>query len=53
MLNENDTALSTDKSHPAQLDTFIQAYRYLLESGVAPENIVFMGDSAGGMVLAI
>jgi hypothetical protein len=34
----NDTALSTDKSHPAQLDAFIQAYRYLLESGVEHEG---------------
>jgi hypothetical protein len=40
-------ALSTKESHPAQRDAFIDAYRFLLSS-VAPGNIIFMGDSAGG-----
>lgn len=53
MLNLNRTALSTGESHPAQLDAFIRAYRYLLEIDVKPESVIFMGDSAGGMSLAI
>ncbi|OAL34485.1 hypothetical protein AYO20_06328 [Fonsecaea nubica] len=40
--------LTTKASHPAQRNAFIQAYQYLLDNGVAAENIVFMGDSAGG-----
>ncbi|EXJ66286.1 uncharacterized protein A1O5_10438 [Cladophialophora psammophila CBS 110553] len=40
--------LSTQESHPAQRNTFIQVYRFLLDSEIGPENVVFMGDSAGG-----
>ncbi|KIX09202.1 uncharacterized protein Z518_00281 [Rhinocladiella mackenziei CBS 650.93] len=40
--------LSTKESHPAQRNAFIQAYRHLLDNGVAAETVVFMGDSAGG-----
>ncbi|OQV06042.1 hypothetical protein CLAIMM_10680 [Cladophialophora immunda] len=40
--------LSTRESHPAQRSAFIQAYQYLLDNEIVPENIVFMGDSAGG-----
>lgn len=43
-----ETALSTTASHPAQLNAFLAAYRYLLDSGIDSRNIVFMGDSAGG-----
>ncbi|MFB7723188.1 alpha/beta hydrolase [Nocardia sp. NPDC056100] len=32
----------------AAIDDCVDAYRYLLGLGVAPESIVFMGDSAGG-----
>ncbi|KAK5045787.1 hypothetical protein LTR84_008880 [Exophiala bonariae] len=40
--------LSTEKSHPAQLNAFTQSHRFLLDSGIEPGNIIFMGDSAGG-----
>ncbi|KAK5400811.1 hypothetical protein LTR06_011232 [Exophiala xenobiotica] len=40
--------LSDKNPHPAQLDAFISAYRHLLNEGISSENIVFMGDSAGG-----
>ncbi|KIV92791.1 hypothetical protein PV10_04057 [Exophiala mesophila] len=40
--------LSTSQRHPAQKNAFIQTYKYLLEHDIRPENIVFMGDSAGG-----
>ncbi|EXJ91708.1 hypothetical protein A1O3_00258 [Capronia epimyces CBS 606.96] len=40
--------LTSEAPHPAQRDSFIKAYRHLLEVGVSPESIVFMGDSAGG-----
>lgn len=42
-------ALSTEAKHPAQLQSFNMGYRYLLANGIPPQNIVFMGDSAGGM----
>ncbi|KAH0842475.1 hypothetical protein FOPE_07489 [Fonsecaea pedrosoi] len=44
----SSVALTTKASHPAQRNAFIQAYQYLLDNGVAAQNIVFMGDSAGG-----
>ncbi|MGI5219247.1 alpha/beta hydrolase [Nocardia sp. CA-290969] len=38
---------------PAGLDDVLAAYRALLERGIAPEKIAFVGDSAGGgLVLA-
>lgn len=51
VLTADETALSTEKSHPAQLNAFTQSYQYLLANGVEPGNIVFMGDSAGGKFL--
>jgi acetyl esterase/lipase len=48
MLTINDIALSTEKSHPAQLNAFTQSYQFLLDSGIESGNIIFMGDSAGG-----
>lgn len=41
-------ALSTEAGHPAQLNSFLGAYRFLLDSGIKSRNIIFMGDSAGG-----
>ena len=42
------SALSSKTPHPAQRNAFLGAYTYLLHQGLEPENIVFMGDSAGG-----
>lgn len=33
---------------PAALDDAVATYRWLLGTGILPENIVFIGDSAGG-----
>lgn len=41
-------ALTNKASHPAQRDAFLKAYQYLLNQGISPKNIIFMGDSAGG-----
>lgn len=40
--------LSPEHPHPAQLDDGMAAYRFLLEEGVQPEQLVVCGDSAGG-----
>ncbi|KAH7379067.1 Alpha/Beta hydrolase protein [Cadophora sp. MPI-SDFR-AT-0126] len=40
--------LTDSKSHPAQRDAFLGAYRFLIDLGVPSTSIVFMGDSAGG-----
>ena len=37
-----------ENPHPAALEGALAAYAYLLDQGVAPQNIVFAGDSAGG-----
>ncbi|KAF4996271.1 hypothetical protein FDECE_12515 [Fusarium decemcellulare] len=41
-------ALSTESPHPSQVRAFVSTYRKLLDDGFRPENMVFMGDSAGG-----
>ena len=43
-----DYRLSPEHRFPAQLEDAINAYRWLLESGTEPDNIVVAGDSAGG-----
>ncbi|KAH7125998.1 Alpha/Beta hydrolase protein [Dactylonectria macrodidyma] len=35
-------------SHPAQRNSFLDTYKYVLEQGVQPSQVIFMGDSAGG-----
>ncbi|KIW82271.1 hypothetical protein Z517_05298 [Fonsecaea pedrosoi CBS 271.37] len=40
--------LSVKESHPAQKKAFLEVYRYVLDQGIQPERIIFMGDSAGG-----
>lgn len=47
-VTDDVAALTDTKSHPAQRGAFLGAYRYLLELGIPPQSIVFMGDSAGG-----
>lgn len=49
-----DYRLIPEHPFPAQLEDGLAAYRWLLESGIAPERIVLAGDSAGGnLVLAL
>ncbi|QTC01196.1 alpha/beta hydrolase [Alcaligenes sp. SORT26] len=43
-----DYRLTPDHAHPAQQDDALEAYRYLLERGTLPEDIILAGDSAGG-----
>jgi len=40
--------LAPEHPFPAALEDSIKAYRWLLSTGIAPENIVFSGASAGG-----
>jgi epsilon-lactone hydrolase len=53
-----DHRLAPEQPYPAALEDSLTAYRWLLEQGAAPENIIIMGESAGGglclaMLLAI
>lgn len=43
-----DYRMTPEHSHPAQLEDALAAYRFLLEQGVAPQDLVVAGDSAGG-----
>jgi len=43
-----DYRLSPEHRFPAQLEDGLSAYRWLLETGTDPENLIFAGDSAGG-----
>ncbi len=46
--------LAPEHPYPAALEDCLAVYRRLLDSGTAPEDIVFMGDSAGAnLVLAL
>ena len=40
--------LAPEHPYPAALDDSVAAYRWLLDQGVSPANVVFAGDSAGG-----
>jgi acetyl esterase/lipase len=42
-------ALTDVASHPAQLHAFLDTYKHVLGQGVPPSQIIFMGDSAGGL----
>ena len=43
-----DYPLIPEHPYPAQLEAAMAAYKWLLETGVAPERLVVAGDSAGG-----
>jgi acetyl esterase/lipase len=43
-----DYRIAPEHKFPAALDDCVAAYRWLLESGVSPRDIVIAGDSAGG-----
>jgi monoterpene epsilon-lactone hydrolase len=40
--------LAPEHPFPAGLEDALAAYRFLLENGIEPRNIVILGDSAGG-----
>ncbi|MEN6418398.1 MAG: alpha/beta hydrolase [Clostridiaceae bacterium] len=40
--------LAPENKFPAALDDALEAYRYLLDQGFQPQNIAFVGESAGG-----
>lgn len=43
-----DYRLAPEHPYPAAVEDAVTAYRWLLETGHAPESIVLAGDSAGG-----
>ena len=43
-----DYRLAPEHPHPAALEDALVAYRWLVDSGVRPERIAVVGDSAGG-----
>jgi acetyl esterase/lipase len=48
-----DYRLAPEHPYPAAVEDSVTAYNWLLDQGVAPENIIIVGDSAGaGLALA-
>lgn len=43
-----DYSLAPEHIHPVQVDEAVAMYRWVLDQGIAPEHVVFTGDSAGG-----
>ncbi len=43
-----DYRLAPENPFPAALDDAVSAYEYLLQQGINAENIIWIGDSAGG-----
>jgi acetyl esterase/lipase len=49
-----DYSLAPEHRFPVQLDEALHAYRWLLENGTSPDDLVIAGDSAGGnLTLAV
>lgn len=46
-----DYRLAPENSFPTQIEDSVAAYKWLLDQGVKPGNIVFAGDSAGGALV--
>ena len=42
-----DYRLTPEHPFPAQLEDAVAAYRWLLDAGVSPRQLILMGDSAG------
>jgi epsilon-lactone hydrolase len=40
--------LAPEHPYPAALEDTVSAYRWLLDQGISPARIIFVGDSAGG-----
>ncbi len=43
-----DYGLAPENPYPQGLNDSVKAYQYLLDQGIKPSKIVFMGDSGGG-----
>ncbi len=43
-----DYALAPENPYPAGLNDSLKVYQHMLDNGIKPENIAFMGDSGGG-----
>ena len=43
-----DYRLAPEHPFPAAMEDTLTAYRWLLDQGVRPENIIIVGESAGG-----
>lgn len=43
-----DYRLAPQNPFPAALEDALSAYRWILDNGYSPENVIFIGDSAGG-----
>ena len=43
-----DYGLGPEQPHPAAVDDAVAAYQGLLDTGVAPSQVIISGDSAGG-----
>jgi len=43
-----DYRMTPEHAYPAAIDDCVSAYKYLLDQGFKPENVVMIGDSCGG-----
>lgn len=46
-----DYSLAPEHPFPAAVNDSVSIYKWMLESGYRPENIIFAGDSAGGCIV--